>query len=74
MQKKVLLHLLPAVFALPAVPQSATRKTFDGTTWWDHVKVLADDNMEGRDTGSGCEVSDKESGSGLGGALTYLGI
>jgi Zn-dependent M28 family amino/carboxypeptidase len=52
MQKKVLLHLLLAAFALPAVPQSATRKTFDGTTWWDHVKVLADDNMEGRDTGS----------------------
>ena len=52
MQKKVLLHLLLAFFALPAVPQSATRKTFDGTTWWDHVKVLADDNMEGRDTGS----------------------
>jgi len=52
MQKKVLLHLLLAFFAFPAVPQSATRKTFDGTTWWDHVKVLADDNMEGRDTGS----------------------
>jgi Zn-dependent M28 family amino/carboxypeptidase len=52
MQKKVLLHLLLAAFALPAVPQSATRKTFDGTTWWDYVKVLADDNMEGRDTGS----------------------
>src|SRR5437763_375169 len=25
---------------------------FDGKTWWDHVKVLADDKMEGRDTGS----------------------
>jgi Zn-dependent M28 family amino/carboxypeptidase len=52
MQKKVLLHLLVAFFALPAVPQSATRTTFDGRTWWDHVKVLADDKMEGRDTGS----------------------
>jgi len=25
---------------------------FDGKSWWDYVKVLADDNMEGRDTGS----------------------
>src|SRR5436305_5198256 len=25
---------------------------FDGQTWWNHVKVLADDNMEGRETGS----------------------
>jgi Zn-dependent M28 family amino/carboxypeptidase len=25
---------------------------FDGQTWWDHVKVLADDGMEGRETGS----------------------
>jgi len=25
---------------------------FDGKTWWNHVKVLADDKMEGRETGS----------------------
>ena len=25
---------------------------FDGRQWWDYVKVLADDNMEGRQTGS----------------------
>jgi len=25
---------------------------FNGTTWWNHVKVLADDGMEGRETGS----------------------
>src|SRR5882757_2641799 len=25
---------------------------FDGASWWAHVKVLADDNMEGRQTGS----------------------
>jgi hypothetical protein len=25
---------------------------FDGTTWWNTVKVLADDKFEGRDTGS----------------------
>ena len=26
--------------------------TFDGKTWWDYVKVLADDKMQGRETGS----------------------
>jgi hypothetical protein len=25
---------------------------FDGSSWWSHVKVLADDAMEGRETGS----------------------
>jgi Zn-dependent M28 family amino/carboxypeptidase len=25
---------------------------FDGQSWWNYVKVLADDNMEGRNTGS----------------------
>lgn len=25
---------------------------FDGKSWWEYVKVLADDNMEGRETGS----------------------
>jgi Zn-dependent M28 family amino/carboxypeptidase len=27
-------------------------KHFDGQTWWNHVKILADDGMEGRETGS----------------------
>jgi Zn-dependent M28 family amino/carboxypeptidase len=31
--------------------QSGTPK-FDGHSWWNYVKVLGDDNMEGRDTGS----------------------
>jgi Zn-dependent M28 family amino/carboxypeptidase len=31
--------------------QSATPK-FDGQSWWNYVKILADDNMEGRNTGS----------------------
>jgi len=25
---------------------------FDGSTWWDTVKVISDDKFEGRDTGS----------------------
>jgi Zn-dependent M28 family amino/carboxypeptidase len=31
--------------------QTATTR-FDGSSWWNYVKVLADDNMEGRQTGS----------------------
>ena len=50
MLKKILL-LLTFGLATAAVSQSPTN-TFDGKTWWNHVQVLADDNMEGRDTGS----------------------
>jgi Zn-dependent M28 family amino/carboxypeptidase len=32
--------------------QQPTRSHFDGQSWWSYVKVLADDNMEGRETGS----------------------
>ena len=35
-----------------AAAQQSTASHFDGKTWWDYVKVLADDNMEGRETGS----------------------
>jgi len=31
---------------------SSSHLHFDGQTWWNHVKVLADDKLEGRDTGS----------------------
>src|SRR5712691_8204276 len=41
--------LLSATFA---AGQKATKLLFDGKSWWDHVKVLADDSMEGRETGS----------------------
>ncbi len=51
MLKKVALLLIVAV-CVSTVSQSAAKNSFDGHTWWDHVKVLADDNMEGRDTGS----------------------
>jgi len=49
MLKKLVLLLIVAR-TLSGVSQ--TSNSFDGHTWWDHVKVLADDNMEGRDTGS----------------------
>jgi Zn-dependent M28 family amino/carboxypeptidase len=39
--------LVTSLLAAPPAPQH-----FDGQTWWNHVKVLADDNMEGRETGS----------------------
>jgi Zn-dependent M28 family amino/carboxypeptidase len=33
-------------------PAQQPEKLFDGNSWWGYVKVLADDNMEGRETGS----------------------
>jgi len=42
--------LLALLFSTYAPAQTASH--FDGQTWWDHIKVLADDKLEGRDTGS----------------------
>jgi Zn-dependent M28 family amino/carboxypeptidase len=42
---------LVVLAVLPAYSQQAPSH-FDGKTWWDHVKVLADDSLEGRETGS----------------------
>jgi Zn-dependent M28 family amino/carboxypeptidase len=45
--------LFPAAFLLAlTTPAQQSATHFDGASWWSHVKVLADDNMEGRDTGS----------------------
>lgn len=49
MSRKLFL-LLVFLVAASAVAQLSTH--FDGKTWWSYVKVLADDNMEGRETGS----------------------
>ena len=38
--------------ALAFLTRAATEIHFDGKTWWGFVKVLADDKMEGRETGS----------------------
>jgi hypothetical protein len=38
--------------AAPFVAQSPASTDFNGQTWWDYVKVLASDDMEGRETGS----------------------
>ena len=48
-------HRLIPVCALAVVTfaeAAATLPHFDGNSWWAHVKVLAADNMEGRETGS----------------------
>ncbi len=39
-------------FVFLATLRAEPAKHFDGNSWWAHVKVLADDNMEGRQTGS----------------------
>lgn len=53
--RRILLAFFIAASSLAATPlfaQTPTQLHFDGNTWWDYVKVLADDNMEGRETGS----------------------
>ncbi len=52
MLRKSLLSLWIAVFLAPALAQQGNAPSFDGKSWWEHIKVLAADNMEGRDTGS----------------------
>src|SRR5580698_4993223 len=52
--KPMKLRSLSLLLALTITIGAAGQTTihFDGQTWWDHVKVLADDKLEGRDTGS----------------------
>src|SRR5579859_6545443 len=52
MLRKIQIVFVVSLFALPALAQTSPQLHFDGGTWWEHVKVLADDNMEGRETGS----------------------
>jgi Zn-dependent M28 family amino/carboxypeptidase len=40
------------LFVALTYAQPAPENHFDGKSWWSHVKVLAADNMEGRETGS----------------------
>src|SRR3954467_9157878 len=49
--RRVLIFLVSTA-ALLAQDVANPPRDFDGKSWWEHVKVLADDNMEGRDTGS----------------------
>src|SRR5271154_6905957 len=49
MKIKSSVFLFVLLFALSAVAQTAH---FDGQTWWNYIKFLADAKLEGRDTGS----------------------
>lgn len=49
-KRSILIAFLLLAGTVAARQQSANH--FDGNSWWAHVKVLADDNMEGRETGS----------------------
>jgi Zn-dependent M28 family amino/carboxypeptidase len=44
--------LLLVLAASSPAQQTSTASHFDGNSWWAHVKFLADDSLEGRDTGS----------------------
>jgi Zn-dependent M28 family amino/carboxypeptidase len=50
--KKLLLPVFLCVLATPLLAQQAATSHFDGQSWWSHIKFLADDSLEGRDTGS----------------------
>src|SRR6059058_2452566 len=41
-----------ACAAISPAQQNGSASYFDGNSWWAHVKFLADDSLEGRDTGS----------------------
>src|SRR5437879_1174908 len=44
--------LFLAFAVISPAQQASTASHFDGNSWWEHVKFLADDSLEGRDTGS----------------------
>jgi len=50
--KKLLVLGLCASLSAAAIPQQTGNSHFDGQSWWEHIKFLADDSLEGRDTGS----------------------
>src|ERR1700674_4768943 len=52
MNAKLLLLIPTLGLAVSLLAQQPAANHFDGKTWWNHVKVLADDKMEGRETGS----------------------
>ena len=52
MRKTLSLILFLALARISFAQQPAPASHFDGNSWWSHVKFLADDSLEGRDTGS----------------------
>src|SRR5260370_10949159 len=52
MRKSLSVILFLACAASSPAQQSAPASHFDGNSWWAHVKFLADDSLEGRNTSS----------------------
>src|SRR5467141_4781886 len=52
MRSTVSAILFLGLAALSPAQQNGPASHFDGNSWWAHVKFLADDSLEGRDTGS----------------------
>ena len=52
MRSTLLLFAATSTLATTLLAAPPAPEPFDGKTWWKHVQVLADDNMEGRETGS----------------------
>ena len=52
MRNALSLFLFLAFAAISPAQQTGPASHFDGNSWWAHVKFLADDSLEGRDTGS----------------------
>jgi len=52
MRNTLLLILFLAFAGISPAQQTSPASHFDGNSWWAHVKFLADDSLEGRDTGS----------------------
>ena len=52
MRNTLLVILLLVCAAISPAQQNSNDSHFDGNSWWSHVKFLADDSLEGRDTGS----------------------
>ena len=52
MRKLFFAVILLAGPSISLAQQPASTAHFDGNSWWAHVKFLADDSIEGRDTGS----------------------
>jgi Zn-dependent M28 family amino/carboxypeptidase len=50
--RRLLISCAVLILTGSAAAQQNPKVSFDGKTWWDHVKVVADDSMEGRETGS----------------------
>ena len=49
---KAIAFLTSIAVVTPIIAQTSTPSNFDGKSWWEYVKVLASDDMEGRETGS----------------------